>query len=553
MTPESRGTRWKSLSLSNFTREIGTSIKSWKGCIKFTLSLLLVVILLVSLYHVYKPEKTPSYFTVVVDCGSTGSRVNIYKWVKNGTTYEAHPILLQTFPEQLHKGRDQDDACQYHCMQTEPGLDMFVHNTSGVREAIEPLIRWAEQQIPRERHEDTSLFVLGTAGLRKLEAADVDWILGTVETVAKNHSFICRRNWIRVLSGQEEAYYGWVALNYKMGRLRNSDEEPTFGVLDMGGSSLQVVVEDDTVRDSNHIVRSKIGSVKHNILAYSLKEFGLNVAFDRSVVMLSEETPLTVNNNGCFHLNATDLGRKLNSKLSKNHSSSLNLVGDPDWERCMGLARAAAIRTSSTDLIQVIMDLGCRTQLPSSDSTELQNETVVPRKIARFHALSGFFAVYNVLKLNSKANLTTILMRGQELCSHLWSNTFKFPGNRKYVDQFCFNVPYLTSLIRDALCMGDTELIFGPGDVSWTLGAALVEGKSLRRSETIVQNDSSRTENKVVSSPVLFIILFSCLSFTIYLVQVTWNALRATSLPARKAPAVGVSLPSFISPKRQSN
>ena len=27
----------------------------------------------------------------------------------------------------------------------------------------------------------------------------------------------------------------------------------------------------------------------------------------------------------------------------------------------------------------------------------------------------------------------------------------------------------------DSLCLGDKEIIFGPGDVSWTLGAALVE------------------------------------------------------------------------------
>ncbi|KAF9625059.1 hypothetical protein IFM89_017862 [Coptis chinensis] len=86
-----------------------------------------------------------------------------------------------------------------------------------------------------------------------------------------------------------------------------------------------------------------------------------------------------------------------------------------------------------------------------------QNLTVSPGLLARFHALSGFFAVYNVLNLSPRANSTTLLEKGWELCSQLWSD-----------------------LVEDVLCMRNTELIFGPGDVSWTLGAALVEGKSIR-------------------------------------------------------------------------
>ncbi|MFS7907161.1 putative nucleoside phosphatase GDA1/CD39, SWEET sugar transporter [Helianthus anomalus] len=37
----------------------------------------------------------------------------------------------------------------------------------------------------------------------------------------------------------------------------------------------------------------------------------------------------------------------------------------------------------------------------------------------------------------------------------------------------------MVSLLENTLCVGDKEIIFGPGDVSWTLGAALVEGKDL--------------------------------------------------------------------------
>lgn len=563
------------------------SISSWfihlqlampKGCFKVATAIVVVVFLLVTAYRVYRPVNTLSishlsHFTVVLDCGSTGSRVNVYKWIKNGTGDEDHPVLLQTSPDHLNKGLGEGATCQYHCVQTEPGLDKFVHNVSGIREVIEPLILWAEQHVPPERHGDTSLFVLATAGLRKLPNEDADWILDTVETVVKAHPFVYRRSWIRVLSGQEEGYYGWAALNYKMGRLRNSIKVPTFGVLDMGGSSLQVVMETHTLRESHDILRLKLGSLEHKILAYSMTEFGLNEAFDRSVVMLSEEKSLTRNNGGriqlrhpclsssvslnytcrvCFHPNATNWEEDFSGKLPRKQSDSLSLVGVPNWKQCKELAtRAASIRSSNTELLQLIMDMNGKVNFSSSESG-LQNLIIFPLQGARFHALSGFFAVYDVLNLNPNENLTTIMTRARELCSHLWSGSKKFPGNRKYAEQFCFNVLYLASLIKDALCMGDTNLIFGPGDVSWTLGAALVEGKSAWLHTLEAQGGSSNFEiMKVISSPILLIILLLFLSFVVYLGQGMANAITCASMSLKKSAAF--SLPSFISPKRQSN
>ncbi|KAJ6294100.1 hypothetical protein OIU76_022223 [Salix suchowensis] len=137
------------------------------------------------------------HYTVVVDCGSTGTRVNVYKWWK--------PASLK------------------------PGLDKFVGNSTGVRLSLEPLILWAEQWVPRERHGDTPIFVLATAGLRRLLIEDARQVLDDVEDVVKEHSFVSKKSWIRVLSGNEEAYYGWVALNYKMGSLGNSSTGPTLG------------------------------------------------------------------------------------------------------------------------------------------------------------------------------------------------------------------------------------------------------------------------------------------------------------------------------------
>ncbi|MCO5574822.1 hypothetical protein L7F22_028615 [Adiantum nelumboides] len=109
----------------------------------------------------------------------------------------------------------------------------------GVKDALIPLLDWAGKQIPRSHRKNTSLFLLATAGVRGLPSEDVEWLLDKVWEILERSPFTCKRRWVKVISGVEEAYYGWVALNYKFGRLGRTTRQPTFGALDLGGSSLK--------------------------------------------------------------------------------------------------------------------------------------------------------------------------------------------------------------------------------------------------------------------------------------------------------------------------
>lgn len=124
------------------------------------------------------------HYTVVVDCGSTGTRVNVYKWWKPARLSNWDlPILVHSYPDNSTQSLSRGSSCKYHCVQTEPGLDKFVGNSTGVRLSLEPLILWAEQWVPRERHGDTPIFVLATAGLRRLLIEDARQVLDDVEDV----------------------------------------------------------------------------------------------------------------------------------------------------------------------------------------------------------------------------------------------------------------------------------------------------------------------------------------------------------------------------------
>ncbi|KAJ1439083.1 Nucleoside phosphatase GDA1/CD39 [Sesbania bispinosa] len=456
-----------------------------------------------------------SYYTVVVDCGSTGTRVNVYEWIvgglSKGNKYNL-PILLHSYPDNATRDSLWKSSCQYHCMQTEPGLDKLVNDSLGVREALEPLIVWAENLVPHEMHSDTPIFVLATAGMRRLSRDDADLVLRDVEAVVKDHSFMFSKSWIRVLSGREEAYYGWVALNYKMGSFDGYPGSPTLGLVDLGGSSLQIVVEIDDARDDVHVMRSKLSSIEHWIAAYSLPAFGLNEAFDRTVLMLRNNQSVErtssvseirhpclmstfVQNYTCYYCSGFDANyQKNHSQPQKAELHSLRLIGEPDWEKCKELAIAAAMNLSNSKVSHPAVGKNCQANSFSGTGTGILNLTAVVHPIKRFHALSGFFYVYNKLNLSPRANLTMVWESGKQICSNLWASLSSISDNPNYAGQFCFRVAYMASLIDYGLCLSDVEMVFGPGDVSWTLGAALVEGKFLwlnspsRKAQTIISS-----------------------------------------------------------------
>ncbi|KAL7222816.1 hypothetical protein ACSBR1_024502 [Camellia fascicularis] len=543
--------------------------------LKIGLTLLIILLLLlVGVYVSSKPWKTRfgskrSYFTVVVDCGSTGTRVSVYEWmIKSGFSDRELPILINAYPDNSTNSHSRKGSCQYHCIQTEPGLDKFVGNSSGVRTVLKPLILWAEQWVPFERHRDTPICVLATAGLRRLPSEDARWVLEDIEAVLKEHAFMYRKSWIRVLSGKEEAYYGWVALNYKLGIFNNSTRLPTLGLLDLGGSSLQVVAEIDELKEDERFLRSKIGSLEHLIFASSWPAFGLNEAFDRTVVMLGHSQALRQGSRGtfevshpclssnfvqnytckgCFGLSSSD-SESLRSQVQRNELNSIFLVGEPNWERCKVLARAAAINSSGSDWSLLTDGSKCEASSASLNGSSVLNLTTITHSIPRFHALSGFFAVYTTLNLSPRANLTKIWEKGQELCSRSWADPSNTSKSQNYAAQYCFRMPYMASLIEDALCLTDKEIIFGPGDVSWTLGAALVDVGFLWLGSSKAQTNILTLKNMgVISSTVFLFVFLVFLFFVVYRSQVK------LPMPSKKVVAVGPSLPSYIFPKRRPN
>ncbi|CAK9135825.1 unnamed protein product [Ilex paraguariensis] len=502
--------------------------KKWVRVIMVLLCILLFAAFIYMLkFFYFNWSQGASKFYVVLDSGSTGTRVYVYQASLHRKKGESLPILLRSLPEGLQKKPIPQSGRAYNRMETEPGLDKLVHNLSGLRGAIKPLLRWAEKQIPKNAHKSTSLFLLATAGVRRLPSSDSEWLLNNAWSILNNSPFLCQTEWVKTISGMEEAYYGWTALNYDTGVLGATPKKETFGALDLGGSSLQVTFESKEHVHNETTLKLSIGPVNHHLTAFSLSGYGLNDAFDKSVVHLLKRQPHVTNADlvsgkieimhPCLHSGYKEeytcsqcasaykeggsppIGGKTAGKGGKP-GIPLQLIGVPKWDECNALAKVAVNLSEWSNLS------------PGSDCA-LQPCALpdnLPRPYGQFYAMSGFFVVYRFFNLTSDAALDDVLEKGQEFCQKPWDIAKKSVAPQPFIEQYCFRAPYIVFLLREGLHITDSHVIIGSGSISWTLGVALLEaGKGLSARVEFHNYEILRMKmNPYVLSVILFISLF---------------------------------------------
>lgn len=191
-------------------------------------------------------------YAVIIDAGSSGSRVYIYVWPPHsGDTRQ----LLQIRLLHDHLGKDV-----YHSIT--PGLSSCASHPANATDYMAPLLRFAAEHIPKEKHKSSPLYILATAGMRLLPKTDQDLILDNLrKNILKSFSFLFTPGNVQVISGKEEGIYSWVSINYLMGRFDHTfakaplveveveyDKKKlkrmnTISMMEMGGASTQVAFE----------------------------------------------------------------------------------------------------------------------------------------------------------------------------------------------------------------------------------------------------------------------------------------------------------------------
>lgn len=193
-----------------------------------------------------RSAKNDDKYGIVIDSGSSGSRIQIYKWKDQKQELKSKNQNILQSPPKIVQEKDWSKKIS-------PGISSF--NTKGKFSKIwldhySKLLKYAEGIIPPEKHSETPVFVLSTAGMRLLPKKTQKSILTeTCSSIKKNTNFYIPtkncENFVEIIDGSTEGMYGWLGLNYLMGQFNDFDISQdtlhdSIGFMDMGGASTQI-------------------------------------------------------------------------------------------------------------------------------------------------------------------------------------------------------------------------------------------------------------------------------------------------------------------------
>uniref|UniRef100_A0A665UFP7 nucleoside-triphosphate phosphatase n=1 Tax=Echeneis naucrates TaxID=173247 RepID=A0A665UFP7_ECHNA len=514
-------------------------------------------------------------YGIVVDCGSSGSRVFVYYWPPhNGNP---HTLL------DIRQMRDHDHKPVVK--KIKPGISTLAKTPMRVSDYLHPLLSFAAAHVPKNKHKETPLYILCTAGMRLLPESQQAAILDDLVTdVPLEFDFLFSSSHAEVISGKQEGVYAWIGINFVLGRFDHADEEDatvevttgsqnqqpisrrrTVGIMDMGGASLQIAYEVPSAITFNSPEEEEAGKsvlaefnlgcdVEHTQHVYrvyvtTFLGFGGNMAWQRyedQLVnktltknrFLTTQTGLSENKpylDPCLPLGLSD------TVVRGNHT--LYLRGQGDWTRCQ-------------EAVQPF--LGLHNGTISSYSNQKKNIYIFFKKIyiyilyifffqapinfsnSEFYGFSEFYyCMEDVLRIGGQYDSEKYSRAAKDYCATKWSTLKQRLDNQLFAQQAdvnrlkyqCFKSAWMYEVLHSGFrfptnypSLKTAQLVYDK-EVQWTLGAILFKTRFLPlrdlQQETLRQSHPSWLRSSFVYNHHLFslCILVVVLAILLYVLR----------------------------------
>lgn len=221
----------------------------------------------------FRPSSRLVQYALMIDAGSTGSRIHIYKF----------------------HNCDRAPSYEYEVFkQVVGGLSSYAGRADEAARSLDVLLDEAVRVVPRELRKCTPVALKATAGLRMLPGRQSRDILDAVkERLGSVYEFpLAEKDPVTVMEGKDEAVYAWITANYLLDTIRHRDggggdddedgkDGKTFAVLDLGGASTQIVFEpkfakpDSALVKGDHKYELDFGGSVHVLYQHSYLGYGL--------------------------------------------------------------------------------------------------------------------------------------------------------------------------------------------------------------------------------------------------------------------------------------
>ncbi len=318
---------------------------------------ILLLLLLTASLHCSDSSKK---YMVIMDAGSTGTRVYVYSIDSATITGQTTTITM------LGSCKDPDPNCKQ--ITPDKGIaSLSPNNQSAMNGYLEPLISFAKSKIPTTGISETQIFLRATAGVRNLSPADKQIHIMSLATNTLASSGFSKFSEARVLSGFQEGAAQWLNVNHALGLLGQVPQK-TVGIIEMGGTSEQITFIPEDQPNSFPI--TLLGQT-YPLYSYSYNHLGAN-----------EAASVQLPNNPCNSSTAsssyvsckTAWGDYLNDNIACEPLCGLQGASQPPIPKDMifritggpptGIAQACGLSSFSSQAIDPIGNSACNNQSP---------------------------------------------------------------------------------------------------------------------------------------------------------------------------------------------
>ena len=219
----------------------------------------------------YSKNKPIVQYVLMIDAGSTGSRIHVYKFNNCGPVPELEKEEFKMTEKEVG------------------GLSKYADDPTAAAKTLDPLMAVAMEHVPEKLKGCSPVAVKATAGLRKIGEEKSKAILKQVRDHLENdYPFPVvsdEKQGVAVMDGADEGVYAWITVNYLLGKIGGPDKGETAAVFDLGGGSTQIVFQPtfkvpgggmpEKLEEGDHKFALDFGGQKFELYQYSHLGYGL--------------------------------------------------------------------------------------------------------------------------------------------------------------------------------------------------------------------------------------------------------------------------------------
>ncbi|KAK2866461.1 hypothetical protein Q7C36_002517 [Tachysurus vachellii] len=405
-----------------------------------------------------KPLHQKYKYGIVLDAGSSHTSVYIYEWP-------------------AEKENNTGMVRQKHaCSVKGKGISSYSGTPEKAGESLKECMDEAKKTIPKQRHQETPVYLGATAGMRLLKMDNdiaSEKVLASVETSLQTYPFSYQG--ARIITGQEEGAFGWITVNYLSENFITASG--TVGALDLGGASTQITfVSGQEVESLDNSIDFRLYGNDYRLYTHSFLCYGkdqvLKLSLEQQIKPKLDVTDNIILEDPCFHP-GYEMNKSFQSVFDSpcvkmvTHSKTgqtFKHKGIGDWKKC----QEAITKVFNTSY--------CRYSRCSF------NDVFQPPVKGRFGAFSAYYFVMNFLNVTTDNSLDDAKKKLGSYCTTHW-NTLKqkHPGvKEKYLSEYCFSGTYIITLLEDGYKFTpedwkNTNFIrtIKDSEAGWTLGYML--------------------------------------------------------------------------------